>query len=108
MNETPGCVRALGQLSLRSADGSGNCVERTFWDRKESDECNRIFVTLPHVVLDIPRGHVQWVEIVLASCNRGGCLVAAQINRHEHCTMSVRILSNFVLDANRHTGCRDV
>ena len=55
-------------------------------------------MALPCVVLDISRRHIKRIEIVLASCNRGGCLVTSQIDRHEHCTVGVWVFSNLVLD----------
>lgn len=51
------------------------------------------------MILGISNSGIKGVELVVAGGNRDGGLVASKNNRYEHCSMSVRVLSDDVLQA---------
>lgn len=51
-----------------------------------------------HFVCDVSGQHIEWMKFLMTRSDRDGRFVDTECNKHEHCTMSRGVLSDFILE----------
>ena len=83
--------------SIKTHDDEGD----TLWDCQEPDWHKGIMMGTVGGVLDVSRGEVERMKLILSGGISGQSLVAAKEQWHQHGSMSFRILTYSVLECGQ-------
>jgi hypothetical protein len=73
-------------------------VQLTFRNGKKSDNDNCIFMAPAGGIMNVSDRHIEWVVLIVASCDRHSGLIASQDDRNKSGSVRCWIRSYFVLD----------
>ena len=67
------------------------------WNGEERHRDDTLSMSSPHTVMDIAKGHVYRMELLMPRRNRDSRLVCAQHNGCEHRAVRLRVSTDLVL-----------